>query len=95
MPVHLHFFAMPGLEAKPREQWIKMWKSVSARRLMSELELEPPFWQADTFDHVLRNKESYEEKWHYVRMNPVRARLCAKSEDWPWQGEIAPLRLLA
>ena len=40
-------------------------------------------------DH--RSAESYEEKWHYVRENPVRANLVSKWEDWPYRGE--PQRL--
>jgi len=40
------------------------------------------------FDHLLRNDESYAQKWEYVRENPVRAGLVHCSEDWPYQGEI-------
>jgi hypothetical protein len=39
------------------------------------------------FDHVLRRQESYDEKWEYVKLNPVRGGLVQNSEDWPWQGE--------
>ncbi len=91
MPDHLHFFASPGFEAKARALWLKVWKSVSARRLATELELATPFWQPDTFDHFLRNAQSYSEKWDYVRENPVRLGLVTRTEDWPWQGEIHPL----
>ena len=92
MPDHVHFFAMPVIQAKPPGTWNKMWKSVTARRLAKSLNLRPPIWQKDTFDHILRGVESYQQKWDYVRMNPVRAGLCAKPEDWPWQGEINDLR---
>jgi hypothetical protein len=36
---------------------------------------------------VLRGAESYEEKWWYVRDNPVRAGLVDRWEDWPHCGE--------
>ena len=39
MPDHVHFFASPSQEAKTREVWTKMWKSVSARLLLEELNL--------------------------------------------------------
>ena len=42
-------------------------------------------WQRDFFDHRLRGWESAAEKAHYIRMNPVRAGLCEKPEDWPYQ----------
>ena len=47
-----------------------------------------PIWQRGFFDHVLRNDESYEDKWNYVRENPVRAGLVTKADDWPYSGEI-------
>ena len=40
------------------------------------------------FDHVLRNDESYGEKWKYVRENPVRAGLVSRADAWPYQGEF-------
>jgi len=35
----------------------------------------------------------YDEKWEYVRQNPVRAGLVAESDDWPHRGEMHALRL--
>ena len=93
MPDHVHFFAQPLIDAKSRNVWTKMWKSVTARSMAKELNLQPPVWQQDTFDHILRGEESYEAKWNYVRENPVRAGLCEKADDWPWQGEIHALRM--
>jgi len=49
-------------------------------------------WQAGFFDHALRGRESYSEKWEYVRLNPVRAGLVSKPEEWPYAGEIEKLR---
>ena len=51
-----------------------------------------PHWQKGFFDHVIRSEESYEQKWVYVRDNPVRAGLVRSAEDWPYAGEIARLR---
>jgi REP element-mobilizing transposase RayT len=95
MPDHVHLFAAPAPEAKSRAQWLKLWKSVSARHLIKTLSVASPLWQADTFDHILRSSESYAQKWDYVKANPVRQGLVARSEDWPWQGEIHPLTLRA
>ena len=41
-------------------------------------------WQRDFFDHRLRSDESYLEKAHYIRMNPVRAGLVPVQEEWKW-----------
>ncbi len=42
-------------------------------------------WQDGFFDHRLRALESAEEKGNYIRMNPVRAGLVERPEDWPYQ----------
>ena len=55
------------------------------------LQMKGRAWQDGFFDHLLRNGESYGEKWNYVRMNPVRAGLVAHPEDWPYAGEIEKL----
>jgi putative transposase len=91
MPDHLHLFASPLPEAKSRAQWLKLWKAVSSRQLTKTFCINPPFWQTDAFDHILRSAESYAQKWNYVRENPTRKDLVSRTEDWPWQGEIHPL----
>ena len=48
-------------------------------------------WERGFFDHVIRNSESYAQKWEYVRQNPVRAGLVERAEDWPYQGEIVEI----
>lgn len=48
-------------------------------------------WQRGFFDHLLRNSESYAQKWNYVLENPVRAGLVSAAEDWPFAGEIVEI----
>jgi REP element-mobilizing transposase RayT len=45
-------------------------------------------WQRDFFDHRLRSESEFTAKAQYVRLNPVRAGLVARPEDWPhtWSG---------
>ena len=45
-------------------------------------------WQRGFFDHIIRNSESYSEKWDYVRENSARAGLVQLADEWPFQGEI-------
>jgi len=45
-------------------------------------------WQRGFFDHLIRNTESYAQKWDYVRENPVRAGLVSAAENWKYQSEI-------
>ena len=91
MPDHVHFFARPAVDARPKQDWVGMWKSVSARRIAATLSIKPPIWQSDYFDRYLRSSESYSDKWQYVEQNPVRAGLVVSVEDWPYRGTINDL----
>jgi len=48
-------------------------------------------WQPGFFDHLLRNDESYAQKWEYVRQNPVRAGLVDSAAAWRYQGKIVTI----
>ena len=41
-------------------------------------------WQPRFFDRALRTVEEYHEKVEYIHLNPVRAGLVSRPEDWPW-----------
>ena len=95
MPDHIHVFVRIG-----REMTLRRWESGLKQCLsktLSALGHEPTtipdaklksFWQPGFFDYLLRRDESYAQKWDYVWRNPVRARLVARPEDWPYQGEL-------
>ena len=42
------------------------------------------FWQPRFFDRALRTVKEYHEKVEYLHLNPVRAGLAKRAEDWPW-----------
>jgi REP-associated tyrosine transposase len=88
MPGHVHFFARPAANARPKAEWVGMWKSVSSRRIAATLAIEPPIWQSDYFDRFLRSSESYSDNG---RQNPVRAGLTGRVADWPYHGTINDL----
>ena len=85
MPNHLHFFVR-GSGDFNLAQWINGLKRAISVSLGATK--KRPLWQPGFFDHVLRNDESYGEKWKYVRENPVRAGLVQRADDWPHQGEF-------
>jgi putative transposase len=91
MPDHAHLFVALPEQGITLGRWMQALKRALGTTLQGCGEA-PPFWQEGFFDHVLRNGESYSAKWDYVRLNPERASLCAKAEDWPWQGEVVPIR---
>jgi REP element-mobilizing transposase RayT len=87
MPDHIHLFVAFPMTDLTLSEWIGSLKTVLGKELL-RLGVQKPHWQEGFFDHVLRSAESYGQKWEYVRMNPVRAGLCARPEQWPYQGEI-------
>jgi REP element-mobilizing transposase RayT len=64
---------------------MRFWKSVATRRLG---EPSGELWQRHHWDRQLRSGESYDDKWEYVRSNPVRHGLVADRDNWPYQGEL-------
>ena len=90
MPDHLHLFIALDDEEAGLTTWMKSLKNTISKTLRS-LNMESPHWQKGFFDHVLRSGESYSEKWNYVRLNPERAGLVLRADDWLYQGEICPL----
>ena len=88
MPDHVHFFCMAGPAAKALPEFMRPWKEWTAKRILKTAGLPAPLWQPRFFDHVLRSRDSYGEKWSYVANNPVRAGLAARPEEWPYAGHI-------
>jgi REP element-mobilizing transposase RayT len=80
MPDHIHaLLAFPPNSVMANI--IGAWKGFHAKR-------HDVAWQANFFDHRLRNDAELAEKSTYIRRNPVVKNLCLNEEDWPWV--IAP-----
>ncbi|HEY8748815.1 MAG TPA: hypothetical protein VIM11_12620 [Tepidisphaeraceae bacterium] len=84
MPDHIHLFASPASREFSFDSWVRFWKSQFTR----QVKLVEHRWQTDHWDRTLRDGESYQEKWNYVRENPVRLGLASVADDWPYQGEL-------
>ena len=91
MPDHVHFFCAPKRDVCKLDRFVGSWKEWTAKFAHRQMGLVLPLWQEEFFDHVLRSSENYDQKWEYVRSNPVRAGLVAAVEDWPYQGELNDL----
>lgn len=84
MPDHIHLF-VSGTTDFDLGIWVRGLKRVVAAAIPGP---RSEIWQRGFFDHVIRNSESYSQKWDYVRQNPVRAGLVPAADRWPYQGEI-------
>ncbi|MBC7782986.1 MAG: transposase [Burkholderiales bacterium] len=83
MPDHVHLFVRGGASLD-LGMWIRGLKRAMSKTISTDSEV----WQPGFFDHLLRNDESYEQKWEYVRLNPVRKGLVNTTDEWPYAGEV-------
>ena len=88
MPEHVHLLLTPMHGARgwpiPLSKILQLIKGTSARSVNRLLGREGFLWQDESFDHVLRSEESFQEKVDYVRQNPVRRGLARTPEEYPW-----------
>ncbi len=59
-------------------------KGSTARQCNLALERNGPFWQDESYDHVIRTPDELERIIWYVLENPVKAGLVRSWEDWKW-----------
>jgi len=82
MPNHVHLLITPVV---PLEKITKSLKGITARRANAILGLSGrPFWQDESYDHLVRNQAEFERIQNYIEENPVRAGLVALAEDFRW-----------
>jgi putative transposase len=65
-------------------------KSITTRRLWA-LGFPNRIWQREFHDHLLRSDESYEQKWEYVRRNPLGLSPDFDPQKWPYKGDLDKL----
>ena len=84
MPNHVHVVVRP-LSGWKLSQIVKSWKGFTGREANHRLHRTgQPFWQRESFDHLIRDEADLHRCNHYTLMNPVNAGLCRQPEDWPW-----------
>jgi putative transposase len=90
MPDHVHLFAAFPARGITLSVGFNRCATRLAK-LCSVLEFTSRTCRKAFSDHLLRSQESYSQKWEYVRMNPVRAKLSETPQAWPFQGQIIPI----
>jgi putative transposase len=83
MPNHLHMVVLLLPEAPPLIKTLQRLKSYTATQANKLLGRTGAFWQAESYDHVVRNGE-LERIISYVLENPVKAGLVDNWEQWPY-----------
>ena len=82
MPNHVHLLATPAV-AVPK--LTRSLKGITAKRANEILALTGhPFWQEESYDHLIRNKQEFERIQKYIEENPVRAGLAGEPGEYQW-----------
>ena len=82
MPNHVPILLTPRIEPSVA---LRQLKGASAREANKLLGLTgQPFWQDESYDRLVRNREEFERIENYILQNPVRAGLAQSAEEYPW-----------
>ena len=86
MPNHVHTVVepLPGYELPGI---VHSWKSFTAKQANRLIDRTGQFWQAEPYDHLVRDQEDFARQVEYVLSNPLRAGL----RNWKWVGSYAAL----
>jgi len=82
MPNHVHLLLTPRIDIS---QLLCSVKAVTAKRANLLLQRTgQPFWQDESYDHLVRNGEEFRRIKLYIENNPVRALLALTPEEYRW-----------
>ncbi len=98
MPNHVHVLVRPAMGHKLPDI-LQAWKSFTAKEANKLLGRTGEFWQAESFDHIVRNEEQLEKFGRYIQENPIKAgivvarasRPCEQSKEHTGETPV-PLR---
>lgn len=88
MSNHVHILITPLI---PPPKLMQSLKGYSARRANLALGLTGPFWQKESYDHLVRNTTEFEKIKRYIENDPVRAGLASTPQAFPWSSAGAAL----
>jgi len=86
MPNHVHLVIDTGFKTDPEplHKIMKQIKGSSSRAINLILNQTGPFWQKDSYDHLIRNDKELGYIGDYIIENPVKAGIVSKWQDWPY-----------
>ena len=86
MPNHVHMLVTPLV---PSAEWLRHLKGSTAREANLILGRRGPFWQGESYDHLVRSDEEFGRIRMYIENNPVKAGLVKAPEDFEWSSARA------
>jgi len=87
MPNHVHAVLTP-FEGHSLTEILHSWKSFTARTANKLLQREGPFWQTESYDHLIRDEEDFRRVCDYTLLNPIKAGLSRSIEEWAFSSAL-------
>lgn len=82
MSNHVHLLVSPRVAPSHFLRSIKGYTAREANRVLGRT--GEPFWQAESYDHWVRDAPEMDRIQRYIEDNPVRAGLVVRSEQYRW-----------
>ncbi len=83
MPDHAHLIVRV-LDGLPLGAILKSIKGFSARAINRSLIRQGSLWLDESFDHIIRHEQEWDEKVAYIRNNPIKKGIVESWQDYPW-----------
>lgn len=89
MPDHIHLLCEPESPNPPSiRRWTKSWKKDMSKSWPHND--AKPIWKLSAKESPSRTPQERARKWAYAQQNPVRRKLVADAEDWPYRNGQEP-----
>jgi putative transposase len=82
MPDHVHVLLTPSATTS-LEKAIQLIKGGSSHKIHENRNQKMEIWQEGFYDWTIRDIHDSQTKVEYIAMNPARAKLVQKPQDWP------------
>jgi putative transposase len=86
MANHVHVLLTPKYDPTRSIASLKGATARKANQLLGRT--GQPFWQAEWYDHWVRNENEFQRIWRYIESNPVRAGLVRTPEAFPGRARM-------
>jgi len=87
MANHVHVLVTPHVQPVKLLQSVKGFTAREANKMLGRV--GEAFWQAESYDHYVRNAAEWDRIRRYIEENPVRAGLVRSPEEYRWSSAHA------
>jgi REP element-mobilizing transposase RayT len=88
MPTHLHLMLIPS-DSDTMGNVMREIKLTSSKQVSAMRGKAGKFWQARSFDRIMRDRKELSETLEYIHLNPVKDGLVRGPQNWKWSSWAA------